>query len=105
VGGEVNSNPVVKDVLVENPADGITVVKADGRVVYSGADPIIINAWTRAALEGVCFQDLLVRAMREPPLLMCVDCKNTESPAGAMARQFNHGRCMYCGGTFTVVRA
>lgn len=39
------------------------------------------------------------------PLLQCVDCKNTESPAGAMARQWNHGRCMHCGGFFKVVRA
>lgn len=43
--------------------------------------------------------------LKESPLLICVDCKNTESPAGAMARQFNHGRCMHCGGTFKVVRA
>lgn len=42
---------------------------------------------------------------KEPPLLQCVDCKNTESPAGAMARRFNHGRCMHCGGYFKVIRA
>ena len=42
---------------------------------------------------------------KEPPLLQCVDCKNTESCAGAMARQFNHGRCLHCGGYFKVVRA
>lgn len=42
---------------------------------------------------------------REPPLLMCVDCKNTESCAGAMARAFNKGRCLYCAGYFKVVRA
>lgn len=41
----------------------------------------------------------------EPPLLQCIDCKNTESPAGAMARYFNHGRCLHCGGFFKVVRA
>lgn len=41
----------------------------------------------------------------EPPLLICVNCKNTESPAGAMARQFNHGLCMYCHGPFKVFRA
>ena len=41
----------------------------------------------------------------EPPLLQCVDCKNTESPAGAMARYFNQGRCLHCGGWFKVVRA
>ena len=41
----------------------------------------------------------------EPPLLQCADCRNTESPAGAMARQFNHGRCLHCGGYFKVVRA
>ena len=40
-----------------------------------------------------------------PPLLQCVDCRNTESCAGAMARVFNHGRCMHCGGSFKVVRA
>lgn len=42
---------------------------------------------------------------KEPPLLQCVECKNTESCAGAMARQWNHGRCMYCGNYFKVVRA
>lgn len=39
------------------------------------------------------------------PLLQCIDCKNTESPAGAMARYFNQGRCLHCGGWFKVVRA
>ncbi len=39
------------------------------------------------------------------PLLQCTDCGNTESPAGAMARQFNHGRCLHCGGFFRVTRA
>lgn len=39
------------------------------------------------------------------PLLQCIECKNTESPAGAMARQFNHGRCLHCGSYFKVVRA
>ena len=42
---------------------------------------------------------------KESPLLQCVSCSHTESPAGAMARQFNHGRCMHCGGSFKVVRA
>jgi hypothetical protein len=42
---------------------------------------------------------------KEPPLLQCIDCKNTESPAGAMARYFNQGRCLHCGGYFRVVRA
>jgi len=42
----------------------------------------------------------------EPPLLICVSCRNTESPAGAMARQhWHHGLCMHCGGAFKVVRA
>ena len=40
------------------------------------------------------------------PLLQCIECHNTESPAGAMARTyFNHGRCMHCGNYFKVVRA
>lgn len=43
--------------------------------------------------------------LKESPLLICIDCKNTESPAGAMGRQFNHGRCMHCGGYFKVIRA
>lgn len=38
-------------------------------------------------------------------LLQCIDCRNTESPAGAMARYFNKGRCLHCGGFFKVVRA
>jgi hypothetical protein len=41
----------------------------------------------------------------EPPLLQCIDCHNTESPAGAMARYFNRGRCVHCGGYFKVIRA
>lgn len=41
----------------------------------------------------------------EPPLLQCSDCHNTESCAGAMARHFNHGRCLRCGGYFKVIRA
>jgi hypothetical protein len=39
------------------------------------------------------------------PLLQCMDCRNTESPAGAMAREFNKGKCLHCGGVFKVVRA
>lgn len=39
------------------------------------------------------------------PLLECIECHNTESPAGAMARYFNHGRCLHCGGYFKVTRA
>ena len=46
-----------------------------------------------------------LEAPREGSLLQCIDCRNTESPAGAMARQFNHGRCLHCGGYFKVVRA
>ena len=42
---------------------------------------------------------------RPGPLLQCIDCRNTESPAGAMARYFNQGRCLHCGGFFKVVRA
>ena len=42
---------------------------------------------------------------KEPPLLQCVLCRNTESCAGAMARAFNHGLCLRCGGPFRVVRA
>lgn len=42
---------------------------------------------------------------REPPLLQCPDCHNTESCAGAMARYFNQGRCLHCGGYFKVIRA
>jgi len=49
---------------------------------------------------------LMQASLKEPPLLICVSCRNTESPAGAMARTyFNHGLCMHCGGAFKVVRA
>lgn len=41
---------------------------------------------------------------KKHPLLQCIDCKNTESTAGAMARAFNQGRCI-CGGYFKVVQA
>lgn len=48
-----------------------------------------------------------VHTCKQPvsPLLQCIDCKNTESPAGAMARFFNKGRCLHCAGYFKVVRA
>jgi hypothetical protein len=48
-----------------------------------------------------------LQAIREQPgpLLQCTTCHNTESPAGAMARYFNKGRCLHCGGWFMVVRA
>lgn len=39
------------------------------------------------------------------PLLECSNCHNTESPAGALARHWNHGKCMHCGGYFKVTRA
>lgn len=55
-----------------------------------------VVAWVRATIE---------RHLPEPPLLQCPDCGNTESCAGAMARQFNRGRCLHCGGLFKVVRA
>ena len=51
---------------------------------------------------GVAYEKIVERPS---PLLQCIDCHNTESPAGAMARQFNHGRCLHCGGYFKVVRA
>lgn len=54
-------------------------------------------------MHGIALQ--AVGPPKEPPLLQCADCKNTESCAGAMARMFNHGRCMHCGGYFKVVRA
>jgi len=38
------------------------------------------------------------------PWLQCSDCHNTESPAGALAREWNHGRCVFCGAYFKVVR-
>ncbi len=43
--------------------------------------------------------------VKEPPLLQCSECHNTESCAGAMARAWNHGRCQFCAGYFKVVRA
>ena len=41
---------------------------------------------------------------KKHPLLQCIDCRNTESTAGAMARAFNQGRCL-CGGYFKVIQA
>lgn len=54
-------------------------------------------------LQRVAYVISLLR--KEPPLLQCIECRNTESPAGAMARQVNHGRCLHCGGYFKVIRA
>lgn len=101
----MSNDPIVKNVVISESIDGTVIVTADGREVYRGEDAVIVNAWRLIALEGISFEALLVRAMREPPLLQCIDCKNTESCAGAMARQFNHGRCLHCGGYFKVVRA
>ena len=99
------NEPLVRLVVVSDPIDGVVIVTADGREVYRGNDAVVIDAWGKLAREGLTFQDLLVSAMREPPLLQCADCKNTESCAGAMARYFNQGRCLHCGGFFKVVRA
>lgn len=48
---------------------------------------------------------IIIRHSPEPPLLICIHCSNTESCAGAMAREFNQGRCLHCGGYFRVYRA
>ncbi len=65
-------------------------------------DPAVADA-----VAGIVNAALMLT--REPPkpgpLLQCISCNNTESPAGAMARQFNHGRCVFCGSYFKVVRA
>lgn len=50
--------------------------------------------------------DIIRKSMPEPSLLQCINCNNTESCAGAVARQHWHpGLCMHCGGAFRVVRA
>lgn len=54
---------------------------------------------------GALKHRLVIDPPREPPLLICIDCKNTESPAGSMARYFNQGRCLHCGGYFKVYSA
>jgi len=60
---------------------------------FDESDPVhALALWVLASLK------------KEPPLLQCTDCRNTESCAGAMARVFNQGRCL-CGGYFKVVRA
>ena len=64
--------------------------------VYEG-DPCFCGKARIPAGEG--------KKRPEPPLLQCADCRNTESCAGAMARVFNRGRCMHCGGYFKVIRA
>ena len=40
----------------------------------------------------------------QPTLLICVSCRNTESPEGALGRFMNRGRCLHCGGFFMVHR-
>lgn len=57
------------------------------------------------ALKDVAIAAKSAAALMGSPLLQCIDCKNTESPAGAMARMFNRGLCLHCGGYFKVVRA
>jgi len=75
---------------------------------------MIETDWARLAAREVIrvnsadettIRDTIARCMPEPPLLQCVYCHNTESCAGAKAREWNHGRCAHCGGAFKVVRA
>lgn len=72
---------------------------------YSPVNHILRESEQTEETLKACQEELAKLQAKEPPLLMCVDCKNTESPAGAMARYFNHGRCLHCGGWFKVVRA
>jgi len=50
-------------------------------------------------------REIITRHHPEAPLLECVMCHNTESCAGALAREWNRGRCRFCAGYFKVVRA
>jgi len=69
-----------------------------------------VNSWKEekyAYIQG--YRDAMTQAReyfksKQHPLLICVDCNNTESTAGAMARAFNQGKCL-CGGAFRVVKA
>ncbi len=63
--------------------------------------------WRKLLVQQIAeeVEKVLAAAPSNEPLLICIDCKNTESPAGAMARHFNRGKCLHCGGFFKVVRA
>lgn len=67
----------------------------------------IMDELTVVSMPTVGNIELILRtnAPSNEPLLQCIDCRNTESPAGAVARRFNYGRCLHCGGFFKVVRA
>jgi hypothetical protein len=62
-----------------------------------------IGETTFSLLQRVAYAVHMLR--KDPPLLQCISCKNTESCAGAMARELNKGRCLHCGSYFKVVRA
>ena len=66
-----------------------------------------VSDGVRRVIDRLCpfKDDVTYMEAKEPPLLQCIECKNTESCAGAMARYFNQGRCLHCGGYFKVVRA
>ena len=81
------------------PNDWITAVSEDIRKQFPLTEESL-----REILEKHCPLKSDTEVGKEPPLLQCIDCKNTESPAGAMARYFNQGRCLHCGGYFKVVR-
>lgn len=81
----------------------------------NGMGPCLTNTTTFETMCTHCQSIVIIRQLsakvkeyesKPGPLLQCIECHNTESPAGAMARTyFNHGRCMHCGNYFKVVRA
>lgn len=84
------------------PVDWIKLVSDDIRNEYPLTEELLREIITCRCPFKI---DVAYEPVKEPPLLQCSECHNTESCAGAMARQWNHGRCMHCGGYFRVVRA
>lgn len=85
--------------IVNSVHQKLLVMSGDDELFDAVEDEDLVEVLTAAV------QHELDKDMKPSPLLQCIDCKNTESPAGAMARYFNQGRCLHCGGWFKVVRA
>jgi hypothetical protein len=108
MGGEVTNTDQLRATVDAAICDLMTEHGPDGHI--DGHEEIVnylmamLEASVRTAVEPLAAELEALRS-RPSPLLQCVDCRNTESPAGAMARYFNQGRCLHCGGWFKVVRA
>lgn len=82
------------------------VEKLNNKIVYPGMTIELACEQCKAMIALTTLLNVVKEASEKPgPLLQCIVCHNTESPAGAVARQWNRGRCKFCAGYFKVIRA